>query len=102
MEPTDGERVRGKGATKGVEGMQTGAVEENEEGLTRACRATRRLVRAAFEVCRPGTTGRAVLEYVNRKESGTDRVSTKAFDGSRKPSSIKKYTEVWLKVLRYI
>jgi hypothetical protein len=39
---------------------------------------------------------------VNRKETGGDHPSTKAFDGSRKPSSIKQYTEVWLKLLRYI
>ena len=59
------------------------------------------MVRKAFEVCRPGTTGRAILEYVNRKEAAGDQ-SMKAFDGNRKPRSIKKYTEVWLKILRYI
>jgi superfamily II DNA helicase RecQ len=75
--------------------------DEGEEELTRACKGTRSVVRKAFEVCRPGTTGRAILEYVNRKEAAGDQ-SMKAFDGSRKPRSIKKYTEVWLKVLRYI
>lgn len=75
--------------------------DEGEEELTRACRGTRSVVRKAFEVCRPGTTGRAILEYVNRKEAAGDQ-SMKAFDGSRKPRSINKYTEVWLKVLRYI
>jgi hypothetical protein len=55
--------------------------DEGEEELTRACKGTRLVVRKAFEVCRPGTTGRAILEYVNRKEAAGDQ-SMKAFDGS--------------------
>ena len=70
-----------------------GAENEGEEELTRAYRGTRSVVRKAFEVCKPGITGRAILEYVNRKEVAGDQ-SMEAFDGSRKPRSIKKYTEV--------
>ena len=81
--------------------VRVGEEDEGEEELTRACRGTRSVVRKAFEVCKPGMTGRAILEYVNRKEAAGDQ-SMKAFDGSRKPRSIKKYTEVWLKILQYI
>lgn len=81
--------------------VRVGEEDEGEEELTRACMGTLSVVRKAFEVCRPGTTGRAILEYVNRKEAAGDQ-SMKAFEGNRKPSSVKKYTEVWLKILRYI
>jgi hypothetical protein len=73
--------------------VRVGEEEEGEEELTRVYRGTSSVVRKAFEVCRLGTTGRAILEYVNRKEVAGDQ-SMKAFDGSRKPRSIKKYTEV--------
>ena len=99
-ERTDRERLQEQ--NKG--GKKVARVREEDEGeaeLTIACRGTGSVIRKAFEAYRPGTTGRAILEYVNRKEAGGDQ-STKAFDGSRKPRSIKKYTEVWLKILRYI
>jgi hypothetical protein len=95
-------RERAQEQSKGGRNMiRVREEDEGEEELTRACRGTRSVVRKAFEVCSPGTTGRAILEYVNRKEVVGDQ-SMKAFDGSRKPRSIKKYTEVWLKILRYI
>jgi hypothetical protein len=42
--------------------------DEGEEELIRVYKGTRLVVRKAFEVCRLGITGRAILEYVNRKE----------------------------------
>ena len=53
-------------------------------------RGTRSVVRKAFEVCRPRTMGRAILEYVNGEEAVGDQRIT-PFDGSRKPISIKNY-----------
>lgn len=101
VEPTAREQSQKQGK-RGKKAVRMPEEDEGEEELTSACRGTRKVVREAFEACRPGTTGRAILEYVNRKEAAGDRPSMKAFDGSRKPRSIKKYTEVWLKILRYI
>ena len=100
VEWTARERAQGQ-SKRGRKVVWVGEEDEGEEELTRACRGTRSVVRKAFEVCKPGITGRAILEYVNRKEAAGDQ-SMKAFDGSRKPRSIKKYTDVWLKILRYI
>ena len=101
VEWTARERAQEQSKGGGRKVVRVGEEDEGEEELTRACRGTRSVVRKAFEVCKPGMTGRAILEYVNRKEAAGDQ-SMKAFDGSRKPRSIKKYTEVWLKILRYI
>jgi hypothetical protein len=87
------ERRQGRKGSKGIV-RWIGEEEEGDIELTRVYKGTRSLVRAAFEVCRLGTTGRAILEYVNRKETGGDHPSTKVFDSSWKPSSIKQYTEV--------
>ena len=48
-----------------------------------------------------GNDRKSNLRVREQEEAAGDQ-SMKAFDGSRKPRSIKKYTEVWLKILRYI
>jgi hypothetical protein len=88
VERTARERKQGREGPKGIV-RWIGEEEEGDIELARACKGTRSLVRTAFETCKPGTIGRAILEYVNRKETGGDHPSTKAFDGSRKPLSIK-------------
>lgn len=50
-------------------------------------------MRKAFEVCKLGMIGQAILEYMNWKEAAGNQ-SMKAFDSSQKLRLIKKYTEV--------
>jgi len=61
--------------------VQVGEEDKGEEELIRAYRGTMLVVRKAFEVCKSGITGQAILDYVNRKEAAGDQ-SIKAFNSS--------------------
>lgn len=74
---------------------------EGEVGLADACRATRRLIRKAMEICNPKNVDRSALHYVNRKETGAKSYE-EPFDGGYKVNTIRKYSDIWVKLLRYI
>ncbi|KAK1046048.1 hypothetical protein LTR74_018028 [Friedmanniomyces endolithicus] len=75
--------------------------DDDEDDLAEACIATRRLIRTAFATCRPTIVGRAALEFVNRRETGGVN-NEKPFYTEQQVKTVKKYTEHWVKILRYI
>ena len=80
----------------GEEGPETEhvrALEEDREavGLAEACYTTRRLIRQAFQVCRLQVVGRAVLEYVNRRECGAEN-NEKPFYREQQVKTVRKYS----------
>jgi hypothetical protein len=92
----------GEAAEEGLADVTVGE-EEREDSfeLAAASRATRRLIRRAFNTARPGTVGRPALEAVNRRETG-ERSNEKPFYAEQKVTTIRKYSRVWIKMLRYI
>jgi len=74
---------------------------EQDRGLAVACQATRRLIRKAIYICQPGIVGRSALMYVNRRETG-EADNERPFYAKQKVNTIRKYIDVWLKILRYI
>jgi len=74
---------------------------ERDRGLAVACTATRRLIRKAIHVCQPEIVGKNALMYVNRRETG-EADNERPFYVKQKVNTIRKYTDVWLKILRYI
>jgi len=92
----------GEAAEEGLAGVTVGEEErEDSAGLAAASRATRRLIRRAFKTARPGEVGRPALEAVNRRETG-ERSNEKPFYAGQKVATIRKYSQVWIKILRYI
>ncbi|KAK5706932.1 hypothetical protein LTR97_001924 [Elasticomyces elasticus] len=75
--------------------------EEAEAALARACQATKRMIRYAFTTSTVEHVGRATLEAVNRRETGM-KDNEKPFYGQLKVQSLRKYMQVWIKMLRYI
>ena len=77
------------------------AEEQEERGLAQACVASQRLIRRAMAICQPSIVGRSALEFVNRREVGEVK-NERPFYARQKASTLRKYTAVWAKVLRYI
>lgn len=74
---------------------------EQNIGLREACKATIKIIKEAMAICQPRLVGRSALEYVNRRETGQNN-SERPFYSKQKVSTMKKYIDVWLKMLRYI
>jgi hypothetical protein len=94
----------GEAAEEGLAEITVGVEEEDGEdsaGLAAASRATRRLIKHAFNTAKPSEVGRPALEAVNRRETG-ERSNEKPFYAGQKVVTIRKYSRVWVKVLRYI
>jgi len=92
----------GKAAEEGLAGVIVGEEErEDSAGLVAVSRATQWLIRHAFKTARPGEVGRLALEAVNRRETG-EWSNEKPFYAGQKVATIRKYSQVWVKVLRYI
>jgi hypothetical protein len=92
----------GEAVEEGLADVTVGEEErEDSAGLAAASRATRRLIRRAFKTARPGEVGRPALEAVNRRETG-ERSNEKPFYAGQKVATIRKYSQVWIKILRYI
>jgi hypothetical protein len=92
----------GEAAEEGLADVTVGEEErEDSAGLAAASRATRRLIRQAFKTARLGEVGRPALEAVNRRETG-ERLNEKPFYAGQKVATIRKYSRVWVKMLRYI
>ncbi len=71
---------------------------KGDEGLADACKATRRLIRQAFQICRSNVIGRSALEYINRQEVG-ERSNERPFYAKHKVQTIRKYSNHWAKIL---
>ena len=69
------------------------SVDEEEEALERACRATGRVIKKAMDVSSPRTIPRSALYYVNRKETGAANNET-LFYSKHEASTKKKYSRV--------
>jgi hypothetical protein len=61
------------------------------EGLGKACRATRRLIRQAFSIARVHIVGRAALEAVNCRETGA-KSNERPFYAEQQVKTIRKYS----------
>lgn len=66
-----------------------------------ACKATRRLIKRAIQTCRPSIVGKEALEHVNRREVG-EQTNKRPFYARQKDKTIRKYSDHWVKVLRYV
>jgi hypothetical protein len=94
----------GEAAEEGLADAIVGVEEEDGEdsaGLAAASRATRRLIKRAFNTAKPSEVGRPALEAVNRRETG-ERSNERPFYAGQKVATIRKYSRVWVKLLRYI
>ncbi|TIA28291.1 hypothetical protein D6C78_10812 [Aureobasidium pullulans] len=96
--PTRQEMTVEEEAAAGVQ-QESEAIED--EGLLYACYATKRLIKTAMATCEPNIVGRSALEYVNRREVGESK-NEKPFYAKHKADSMRKYMDVWVKILRYI
>ena len=74
---------------------------EGDIGLEDACRGTRRLIRAAFRVCKAGIVGKAALESANRRETGAESNEKPFYVGHQK-KTIRKYSDILVCIKRYI
>jgi hypothetical protein len=82
----------GEVAEEGLVDVIVGEEERKDSaGLVAASRATRRLIRHAFKIARPGKVGRLALEAVNRRETG-ERSNEKPFYARQKVATIQKYS----------
>ncbi|KAK4551607.1 hypothetical protein LTR86_011031, partial [Recurvomyces mirabilis] len=73
----------------------------SEAALARACQATRRMIRYGFQTSTVEHVVRVALEAVNRRELGLGN-NEKPFYGQLKVQSLRKYMELWVRMLRYI
>jgi hypothetical protein len=58
-------------------------------------------MRYSFQTSHVEIIGRHILHYVNRRENGTPN-NDKLFYGKQKIKTIRKYTNVFAQILRYI
>lgn len=72
--------------------------EEEEQAIEAACRATDRVIKKAMDASNTYTVPRAVLQYVNRKETGSENNERPLH---HKASTQKNYARVWVSLLRY-
>lgn len=69
--------------------------------MAQACIASQRLIRRAMNTCQPSIVGRSALGFVNRREVGEGK-NERPFYAKHKAKTMKKYTAIWIKILRYI
>lgn len=74
---------------------------QNNRLLKIACAANQNLIRKAMATCDPSIVGRSALEFVNRREAGQE-TSERPFYSQHKASTMRRYTQVWAKILVYI
>nr|POE87058.1 atp-dependent dna helicase tlh1 [Quercus suber] len=80
---------------------EASAVTASEEALEQACKATRSLIRRAYQVSRVEIVGRPAMLYINRRETGAVS-SDRPFYGKQKVQTIRKYSDQFVQILRYI
>jgi hypothetical protein len=89
------------GGERAEEQEQEQEQEQEDRGLAQACVASQRLIRRAMATCQPSMVGRSALEFVNRREVREGK-NKKPFYAKHKANTIRKYTAIWVKMLRYI
>jgi superfamily II DNA/RNA helicase len=72
-----------------------------EQELSVACRAMRRVIRKAFRSCRFEVVGRHTLELIERRETGAPS-NEKPFYARQRVGTIKKYSLTLLRVFCYL
>jgi hypothetical protein len=75
--------------------------EEEDRGLAYTCVVSQRLIRRAIATYQPSIMGRSALEFVNRREVGEGK-NERPFYAKHKAKTMKNYTAIWVKILRYI
>lgn len=75
--------------------------DEDEKVLKKACVGTMVLIRRSFHTSRVEIVGRHALQCVHRRENGA-ATNDRPFYGKQKVQTIRKYTAVFVKILRYI
>jgi hypothetical protein len=74
---------------------------EQEKALSRVYEGTVLLIRRSFQASRIEIVGRYALHCVNRRESGAPS-NDRLFYGKQKVKTIRKYANVFTKILQYI
>ena len=72
-----------------------------EEALELCCQRMGKMILKAMKVCNPNTVPRSALMFVNRRESGVDN-NEKPFYSAHKAETMRQYSAVWTKILRYV
>lgn len=104
---TDSQARQARGGTikarpgQEMEGDDEAEMQNSEDALRRACAATSILIRRSFKISQVEIVGRAAMEYVNRREAGATN-NDRPFYGKQKVQTIRRYTEKFVKILRYI
>ena len=80
---------------------QTDDVSESEEALRQACKATATLIRRSYQVSRVEIVGKPAMYYIHRRETGAP-TSDRPFYAKQKAQTIRRYTDQFVKILRYI
>lgn len=80
---------------------QTDDTSESEEALRQACKATATLIRRSYQVSRVEIVGKPAMYYINRRETGAS-TSDRPFYAKQKVQTIRRYTDQFVKILRYI
>ena len=76
-------------------------IAKSKVALEQAYKATATLIRQSYNVSRVEIVGRAVIHYVNRRETGA-LTSDRLFYGKQKVQTLRRYTDQFVKILRYI
>ena len=74
---------------------------DSEDGLRIACKATALLIRQSYQASRIEIVGRPAMQYINRRETGASS-NDRPFYAKQKVQTVRRYTEQFVKVLRYI
>ncbi len=81
--------------------IQRAADDGADDGLEDACHGTRRLIRAAFRICKPEIVSKAALDSANRRETGAES-NARPFYAGQQVKTIRKYCDSWVHILRCI
>ena len=99
VESGDGQPVAGESQEADEEAAAANTV--SEEALEQACKATRSSIRRAYQVSRIEIVGRPSMMYINRREAGAVS-NDRPFYGKQKVQTIRKYSDRFVRILRYI
>jgi hypothetical protein len=74
---------------------------KRDPALVLVCKIWRRLIRKAFDNCRPEVVGRPALELIERRETGAES-NEKPFYAGQKVKTIKHYSNQLISVFSYV
>lgn len=74
---------------------------DNDPMLRNVCKAMQRLIRKAFDSCRPEVVGRLTLEIIERRETGAES-NERPFYAKHKVRTIQKYSQKLICILCYL